>query len=290
MDKQLSSKARENVLMGIVAAILTPVTTDLRIDAKRLVAQAQSMLEQGCSGVSTFGTTGEGVAFTRQEKAAAHAALLDAGIKPHQILPAIMSTAIDDAADQLRDAVEMGCTQVLILPPFYYPTLTAAGLSLFLKTMYARAGEPDIGLILYNIPALSRITLTIEMVRHLIAEHGERIIGLKDSTGDLASGHAFTEAFPDLDIFTGDDRVLPHLVKAGGAGLIGGMPNLYAKDIVALYHGGDTEAGRTLAATATRRISDIDAQGGLVALKSTLATRLGDPEWSRMTAPIGGGI
>lgn len=277
-----------NILEGVVAAVLTPLTADLRVDTEKLVAHAKIMLESGCSGISTFGTTGEGVAFTGEEKKAAHATLLSSGISPHKILPAIMSTAIDDAAVQLRDAADMGCKQVLILPPFYYPNLTAAGLATFIEFMYARAGEPDIVLILYNIPALSRITVTHEILHHLISVHGPRIAGVKDSTGDIESGLAYIDAFPDIDIFTGDDRVMPQLVKAGGAGLIGGMPNLYARDIVALYNAGDTAEGTLLANTAAKRISEIDANGGLSALKRTLATQLDDPAWQRATPPIDG--
>lgn len=287
MKEQLITPATDNVLKGIVAAILTPLTKEGRIDTARLIAHAKRMFECGCSGVSTFGTTGEGVAFSRLEKKAAHAALLEADVKPHQILPAVMSTAVEDAADLLRDINEMGCGQVLFLPPFYYPNLTAAGFSRFIDLMYQRAGNPDIGLLLYNIPAMSGITITHDVLDQLLKDHGSRIIGVKDSTGDLQSGLAFRQHYPQLDIFTGDDRVLTKLVSAGGTGLIGGMPNLYAKDIVALYHAGESTKGDALAKMAAERISTIDANGGLLALKQTLAEQTSDPAWQHAAPPVG---
>lgn len=287
MKEQPISPATDNVLKGIVAAILTPLTKEGRIDTKRLIAHAKRMLESGCSGVSTFGTTGEGVAFSRTEKKAAHEALLEAGVKPHQILPAVMSTAVEDAADLLRDINDMGCGQVLFLPPFYYPNLSADGFSRFIDLMYQRAGNPDIGLLLYNIPAMSRITITHDVLDQLLKDHGSRIVGVKDSTGDIQSGLAFRQNYPQLDVFTGDDRVLTKLVSAGGMGLIGGMPNLYAKDIVALYHAGESTKGDSLAKMAAERISTIDANGGLLALKRTLAEQTNDPAWQHPAPPVG---
>ncbi len=275
-------------LDGIIAAILTPIRDDLSIDIDRLIRHAGNLLADGCSRVSTFGSTGEGVSFSSSQKAIAHRALLAAGIKPEQILPAVMTSSMQQAGDEYSDAVSLGCPQVLILPPFYYRQAGLAGLVSFFEGAHALAGKPDAGLVLYNIPAMSGITITHELVRELQAGNGARIDGIKDSTGDLESGLAFARAFPKLSIFTGDDRVLPHLLRAGGAGMIGGLPNLYARDLVSLYRLRDGDEAERLAALQARRIVEIDATGGLLALKAGLATQHNDPQWRRALPPLDG--
>lgn len=289
-DTSVTTDSAAPALGGIIAAILTPVRADLAIDDARLVAHARRLLEAGCTRVSTFGSTGEGVAFSSAQKRAAHAALLAAGIRPSQLLPAIMSTSVAAAAGELADLAAIGCKEVLILPPFYYRTTPLEGLVAYFEAVYEMAGRPEIRFVLYNIPAMSGIVISHDLVRALSAGKGAEILGIKDSTGDVVSGLAYVEAFPELAIFTGDDRVLPHLLRAGGAGMIGGLPNLYASDLAALYRATDAIETSRLAALAATRIEEIDATGGLLALKARLAGVLADPEWRRAMPPLGTGF
>jgi 4-hydroxy-tetrahydrodipicolinate synthase len=275
-------------LAGIITAILTPVHPDLSIDTDRLVAHAQDLLRRGGARTSTFGSTGEGVAFSAGEKRAAITALLDSGIRPDQLLPAIMTPSLSNAAEELADLAQLGCCEVLVLPPFYYKEPSLDGLVGFYEALYERAGRPPVRLVLYNIPALSGVTITHELVRRLQAGRGAPVIGIKDSTGDVESGLAYVRAFPELAIFTGDDRVLPHLLKAGGAGMIGGLPNLYVDDLVAFYRDPEGPNAPALAALAAERIAEIDRSGGILALKAELARQRGDDAWRRAMPPVDG--
>jgi 4-hydroxy-tetrahydrodipicolinate synthase len=274
-------------LQGIIAAVLTPIDADLDIDTPRLLSHIRSLLNDGCSMVSTFGTTGEGTSFSSREKLAAHQTLIAGGVTPRRILPAIMACALDEGATQLAELAGLGCPYVLVLPPFYYRQAPLAGLIDYFESLYRRAGSPEIGIVLYNIPAMSGITITHDLLRGLIERGVVPLVGVKDSTGDVDSGLAFVRTFPDLAVFTGDDRVLLPLVAAGGAGIIGGLPNLYAADLVAMLQGPEGPEKQRLAEIAAVRIADVDRRGGLIALKNDLAARLGDPTWTRARPPVG---
>jgi 4-hydroxy-tetrahydrodipicolinate synthase len=274
-------------LQGIIAAVLTPIDAGLDIDTPRLLSHIHSLLADGCSMVSTFGTTGEGASFSSREKLAAHQALIAGGIAPRQLLPAIMACALDEGATQLAELAGLGCPYALVLPPFYYRQAPLAGLIDYFESLYRRAGSPKIGIVLYNIPAMSGITITHDLLRGLAERGVVPLAGVKDSTGDVESGLAFVRAFPNLAVFTGDDRVLLPLVAAGGAGIIGGLPNLYAADLAAMLKAPDGAEKQRLAGIAAERIADVDRRGGLIALKRDLATRLGDPAWTRARPPVG---
>lgn len=282
--------ATSTTLAGIITALLTPIRADLSIDTERLIAHAKDMLDKGASRISTFGSTGEGVAFPVAEKLAATKALLAAGVRPQQLLPAIMSASPSGAAAELAALAEMGCREVLVLPPYYYKEPTIAGLVAFYEALYALAGRPPVTLVLYNIPAVSGVTITHELARQLVAGGRVPIGGIKDSTGEIDSGLAFVAAFPELAIFTGDDRVLPHLLKAGGAGMIGGLPNLYVEDLVALYRDPEGAEAPALAALAAQRIEEINSTGGLMALKAHLAETRQDDAWRRAMPPLDAGF
>ncbi|MCB1550202.1 MAG: dihydrodipicolinate synthase family protein, partial [Hyphomicrobiaceae bacterium] len=106
---------RDRDLQGIIAASLTPVTEALEIDAGRLASHVSRLLAQGCSFVSTFGTTGEGASFSVAQKLDAVRKLVAAGIAPERLTPGVMSPTVDEAAAMLAGLDRLGCRAVVML-------------------------------------------------------------------------------------------------------------------------------------------------------------------------------
>ncbi len=273
-------------LDGIVCAAVTPVTPEFRIDVPALARHCASVLDEGCSHVSVFGTTGEGVSFSTAEKVLAMQALVGPGVPAARLVPAIMTPVLSDAADMLAAAETAGCRAALVLPPFFYTDPGDAGVLAFFDALLDRAASTGIDLVLYNIPRFSRISYTVGLVEALVNRFGERMVGIKDSTGDLQNSLSLVRAFPDLSVFTGDDRVMPALRQAGGAGMIGGMPNLFAADACGVLAAPGAAGTEALRGAAGRRIAAVDGNGGLAALKAMLARRYGDPGWARVVPPL----
>lgn len=201
-------------------------------------------------------------------------------------IPSIMTSSHDEAGQMIKEIAALGCRAVLVLPPFYYPDISEEGVARFFEEMLNIAGRPDIDILLYNIPQFSRVRFTTSLVELLIRKFGDTIVGLKDSTGDLENGLMLARNFPDLSVFTGDDRVMPPLVAAGGAGMIGGLPNLFSKDLRQIYEALDAPATAALKNLAAKRIEAVDQFGGLVALKALLAIQYDDEIWLAAAPPL----
>jgi len=272
-------------LGGIICASLTPVSTAGAIDIPRMAAHIRGLFDEGCSFVSPFGSTGEGASFSVREKIRALEALTAAGIDPGRLIPATMSAALDDAVEIVRFGAEAGSRAVLVAPPFYYGAASQGGIADFFAMLADRLGGTlPTEIVLYHIPQMTRIPFGVELVRQLIARHGDRIAGIKDSTGDRDHTLMLQRTFPELRIFTGDDRVLPDLLAAGGAGMIGGLPNIVARDLCTIY-GDPTGPGTAqLRERAALRIQAVDDFSGIPALKAIKARIIGDPAW-RVTLP-----
>ncbi len=275
-------------LKGVIAASVTPVAKDGSIDTRRLARHIANLHDDGCDFVATFGTTGEGASLGSAQKSAALLELADMGVDMARQLPAVMTPSLEDAAHSLRTAGELGCRAALVLPPFYYPFWTDEGIVDFVSAAAERAERdaPAVDLVLYNIPQFSRVPYSPDLVRLMIARFGDRIVGMKDSTGDRDHGVMLATQFPQLSIFTGDDRVLPDLMRAGGAGIIGGMPNLFARDLREVVTDPDSEAARAVSAKAARRIEVLDGNGGLAAIKAALAIYNDDPAYAQVVPPL----
>jgi 4-hydroxy-tetrahydrodipicolinate synthase len=274
-------------LGGIICASLTPVTPDGSIDIDRMAAHIRGLFDDGCRFVSPFGSTGEGPSFSVREKTAALTALGVAGIDPGRLIPASMSAALDDVVEMVRFGAAGGYPAVLIVPPFYYGGASQDGIADVFAALADRfGGTLPIDIILYHIPQLTRVGFGVELVTKLMARHGRRIVGIKDSTGDRDHTLMLQQTFPQLRIFTGDDRVLGPLLAAGGAGMIGGLPNVVARDLCEIYRDPTGAGTAVLRERAAIRIQAVDDLGGIAALKAIKARVLGDPAWMATRPPL----
>jgi 4-hydroxy-tetrahydrodipicolinate synthase len=275
------------MLHGIVAASLTPVTADFGIDVPRLAGHVAMLLDQGCSFVSPFGSTGEGPSFSTRQKIAALNELRALGTDMARLIPAAMSTTVDDTVAVLRASADLGCRATLVVPPYYYTPAHNDGIAQFYNLCaQACGGTFPTDVILYHIPQLSGVAFDPMLISRLLAAHGDRIVAIKDSTGDVAHAAMLHRAFPEVKVFTGDDRVLPSLLAAGGAGMIGGLPNVVAPTLCALYQKHAGSEGPTLAAQSRVRIEAIERCGGIGALRAVKAELASDPEWLRSMPPL----
>ncbi len=290
MTQELVAAAQASnsrALGGIVAASLTPVTDTGEIDIARLKSHFDWLFAAGCSYISPFGSTGEGASFSVREKRAALAALQQAGVPMDRLIPASMSAALDDAVATIAAAADLGCRAVLIAPPFYYGATSQDGIAAFFEAAANRFGGTfPLDVVLYHIPAMTKVGYGVELVQRLIARHGKRIVGIKDSTGDRTHTLMLAKTFPNLRIFTGDDRVLPDLLAAGGAGMIGGLPNVNAVELCQFFADPNGPASAGLRERAAQRIVAVDDHGGIVALKAVKARISGDAAWMRPLEPL----
>ena len=188
-----------------------------------------------------------------------------------------------EARKTIKMAAEHGVHAVLALPPFYYPA-SDDGIIQFLTQSFG-GRDPGIDVILYHIPGLARVGFSHELVFRLRDQFGSRIVGIKDSTGVCAHTLDLVQAFPDLAIFTGTDTDLPPLLDTGGAGIIGGLPNINARGLrqVMDMTGAAREAPSRLASALLQAVED---NGGISALKAIVARRYQDDAWLRMLPPL----
>ncbi|WP_316857923.1 dihydrodipicolinate synthase family protein [uncultured Cohaesibacter sp.] len=270
-------------LKGVVGAAITPLHEAFDIHVPLLKHHCDQLLADGCAFTSVFGTTGEGASFSVRQKLEALNALKDLGLDMSRQIPGIMTASLDDAATMYAEVAKLKCRAALIIPPFFYREAGVEGVADYYEALVKRAGNPGLEIVLYNFPHFSGITFTVEQVQAVLARLGKLVIGIKDSTGDLNSGLPLIEVFPQLSVFTGSDAILRQMVDAGGAGMIGGMTNPFAKDCVQLYLGGVSEG---FIKRATKRIEAVDGNGGLTVLKAIMAERYDDPAFARVVPPL----
>ncbi len=263
--------------------MLTPFTAAGTIDHPRLVAHARRLLDAGVAGLAPFGTTGEGQSLSMAERRAGLDALLAGGIPAERIVAATGCAALPETVELSRHALRSGCATSLVLPPFFWKGVDDAGLFDWYARLIEGVGDPRFKLLLYHLPQVSAVPLSVDLVARLAAAFPDTIAGIKDSEGNWAHTEALLARVPQLAVLIGHEPHLPRLMRAGGAGTICGVANLHPGLVQALLQ-------REVAAETEARIArflDVAFRQPLIpGLKAMLADQTGDPGWIRVRPPL----
>lgn len=263
---------------GILTALLTPFSADGSIDGERIAAHATSVVNRGASGVTLFGTTGEGASIAASERQVGIAALLETGLSPNRIVLGVYGSAAGDVAAQIDEGMQAGITRFLVPPPCYFGDAGEEGISVWFSDLLALC-DPQAGIILYNIPQVTGVGISPSLARRLYESTPEQIIAIKDSSGDWANAVRLLED-RSLPVLVGDERLLHKAVPLGCVGSITGVANLYPDRLC------DVMASSTEDPALSRTVDRIIALPIIPTLKVLLADALGDPVWENMRAPL----
>jgi len=263
---------------GISVALLTPFARDGSIDTALLADHARSVLAKGAHGVTIFGTTGEGASIAFAERREGLAALVAAGIAPDRIVAGLCATSLGDTCAQIDQALAFGIDRFLLLPPYYFPAPTDAGLAAWHADLFARA-DKRAKFILYHIPQVTAVPLSFDLVTGLRADFPERVIAIKDSSGDWANSERLLR-HGAIPVLVGDERLLHRAMALGAAGSICGMANLYPARLRTLFETAEEDLALS------RQVNVIVSGPFIPALKDLMVQQTGNPDWARLRAPL----
>jgi len=213
---------------GVWAASVTPLFADLSIDFANLIKHVRYLLDNGCHGVVLLGTTGEANSFSVRERIELMDMVVDSELPADRLMIGTGCTAHEDTVTLTRHAALCQFRGVLLLPPFYYKNVSDDGLYASINAVADSLGSSCPEIVLYHFPALAGAGFSHELIARLSSALGDRIVGVKDSTGDASHTASLIESFPALQILAGNEVLLPEVVPIGGAGCISASVNLTA--------------------------------------------------------------
>jgi 4-hydroxy-tetrahydrodipicolinate synthase len=266
---------------GLSCALATPFLANGEIDLPSLTQHARSCLDEGCSSVTLFGTTGEGASLGFDERVKTISAFKDAGFDARRtLIGGVASSSLEDALGQTGLLMEADCRAVLLAPPFYFKNLSDDGLFAWFAGLFEKLGSRARDVILYNIPSVTAVELSVPLIGRLRAAFPQVITGVKDSSGNWAYTRDLLAAHSDLTILIGDERHLAQGVKLGAQGAISGLANLVAPRLLPLALEGreDPQIVRLVEAVITYPV--------IPAIKALVAAKIGDEAWSQARAPL----
>ncbi|MBV8600303.1 MAG: dihydrodipicolinate synthase family protein, partial [Candidatus Eremiobacteraeota bacterium] len=195
-------------LHGVMAAALTPLDKNLKPHHARFIAHCANLLANGCDGINVLGTTGEANSIALADRWDLMDSVASSELPLDRLMVGTGSPAAGDAARLTKHAQACGFAGALLLPPFYYKGISEDGLFAFFAQVIERADPRRIKIYLYNFPAMTGIPFSVAFVRRLVAAYPGIVVGLKDSSNDVAYQLELHAALPGFAIFPGSEAYL----------------------------------------------------------------------------------
>ena len=124
-----------------------------------------------------------------------------AGLPLDRMMVGTGASAVADAVALTRYASELGFAGALVLPPFYYKGVPDDGLVAYIDTIVKATAQKPMPIYLYHYPQQSGLHWHAALLKRLLDTFGARIVGLKDSSGDMNYAREAAAISKSFDVF-----------------------------------------------------------------------------------------
>lgn len=216
---------------GLIPALVTPMTCNEALDEAGLERLLDYVIDAGAHGVFTGGTAGEPWALSVEEKTRLYEWTV--GYTAGRV-PVYVGTAANCTAEAVRlaeAAQEAGADCLSVLTPFF---ITPGPEEMF-DHFAAIARAVDLPVLLYDLPARTGNTLSVDLVMRLATACGN-IVGIKESSGDFSRTLEYLRLAPEgFRVIMGRDTLIYAALVHGAAGAIAATANVAPELGVGIY-------------------------------------------------------
>ncbi|MGI9319628.1 MAG: dihydrodipicolinate synthase family protein [bacterium] len=276
-------------LSGVITPILTPFNDDLSFAADLYLPHAQWLLQSGIHYISPFGTTGEALSMSVDERIQAVDSLIDGGIDPGVLMPGTGLCNLPETVRLCRHAAERGCAAAMTLPPFFFKNATDQGIYLYFERLIEMVNHTGLKICLYHIPPMAVVGFSPELAARLAEDFSDVVVAYKDSSGDFDNTAAIIAAAPNIAVFPGSEKFLRRGLEQGGAGCISATCNINPTGIRRVFDLASGAVEGDLDQTDGNMVTlrnKVEGYAPIPAMKGLLAEQRGEQRWGNVRPPL----
>ena len=215
---------------GIIPAMVTPVTSEGKINVGALRKLTNHLIEGGVHGLFPVGTQGEFYALTPEEKKKVMEVVVEETKGRVPVYAGTGAVTTREAVSLTKMAEAIGVNAVSVITPYFIRP--SEGELFEHYTLIAKSTRLPV--LLYNNPARTGVNLTAEFVAR--TSEVENIVGIKDSSGDLTLTAEYIRRTDEkFSVLAGRDTLIYGTLCYGGKGAIAATANVAPKVIVEIY-------------------------------------------------------
>jgi 4-hydroxy-tetrahydrodipicolinate synthase len=217
-------------LAGYIPDLPTPFDATGAVDLGTFRRLCERQLEAGVAALVVCETAGEASTLTPAEQSRIIRAAVEVTSGRARVIAGAGSNSTSQAIELTRRAEEAGADAVLSVVPYYNKPMQA-GIEAHFRAIAHTAALP---VILHDIPSRTIRELADDTLIRLA--QSSRIIGLLDSTGDVARPPRLHARLPaGFRLLSGDDATALAFIADGGDGCISIVANVAPKLCRTIY-------------------------------------------------------
>lgn len=243
------------------------------------------LLGKGVKGLYVGGSSGECIYQSVAERKATLEAVMDVAVGKLTIIAHVACNNTADSQALAAHAEALGVDAIAAIPPIYFK-LPEASIAKYWNDISAAA--PNTDFIIYNIPQLAGVALTLPLLRKML--QNPRVIGVKNSSMSVYDISLFVNE--GAMVMNGPDEQLVSGLLTGATGGIGGtygaMPELFlrARELVL---SGQVQQAQALQAAICRIIEQLCAGScNMYAMIKEVLRQQGGPDIGDARPPLAG--
>lgn len=217
---------------GIYPAFYACYDDEGNVSAERTKALTEHLIEKGVSGLYVGGSSGECIYLSVEERMKTLEAVMEAAKGRIKIIAHVACNNTRDSIVLARHAEGLGVDAIAAIPPIYF-RLPERAIAKYWNDISAAA--PDTDFVIYNIPQLAGVALTLSLLDEMLKN--PRVKAIKNSSMPVQDIQMFLRQAKingkEISVFNGPDEQFVSGRIIGASAGIGGtyavMPEVYVK-------------------------------------------------------------
>ncbi|SJZ81227.1 4-hydroxy-tetrahydrodipicolinate synthase [Segatella oulorum] len=234
-----------NIFKGLGIALITPFTSEGRVDYDALKRLIEYQLANGADFLCILATTGEAPCLTQQERDDITAFIRERVAGRVPILKYCGGNNTSAVVEEINTTDWTGIDGILSICP-YYNKPSQEGIYQHFKAI---AEVSPLPIVLYNVPGRTGVNMKPETIVRL-ANDFANIVGVKEASGSMEQVDEIIKNKPHrFDVISGDDALTFSMVASGAAGVISVIGNALPKEfsrMIRLEFNGEYEPARKI--------------------------------------------
>jgi 4-hydroxy-tetrahydrodipicolinate synthase len=218
-------------IKGIITAMVTPLSEN-GINEKATRKLVNKLIDSGIHGLFILGTNGEFYALSEEEKLELVKIVVDEVDGRVPVFAGSGGISTEAVIKLTNQFAALGVDAVSVITPYLIKVSDDELIQHYKKI----AENTNLPIILYNIPANTKISISEAVFKELIKI--PEIIGIKDSSGqiDTVKMYLTLNERDDFSVLVGSDSLIFTALKAGVDGAVAATSNVLTKTDLGIYH------------------------------------------------------
>ncbi len=268
---------------GVIPAFYACYDENGQVSGEKVRELTRYLIGKGVKGLYVGGSSGECIYQSVAERKLTLENVMAEAKGKVTVIAHVACNNTADSCELAAHAQSLGVDAIASIPPIYFH-LPEHAIAKYWNDISAAAPETDF--IIYNIPQLAGVALSIGLLREM--KKNPRVIGVKNSSMPVQDIQMFADE--DVIVFNGPDEQFVSGLAAGAVGGIGGtyaaMPELFIK-ARELFLEGSMERARQIQNEICRIIYKMcSTHGNMYATIKEIIRLQGGPDVGGVRAPL----